>query len=166
MTGDGRRSWTPPGVDPSGHARDSLGRGASLGEVAATVAADKAVQREREARWSYLQGASTATRTALDDLVKQQGWTSAAAWVAREPEQFGALRGKVGFFAGAKTRAERDAAQRAGGAIRPSLERIGAAEARAERATAPAWRRSARRTLPASRACPPRPRWRSAPSLW
>lgn len=53
--------------------------------------------------------------------------------MAREPEQFGELRGKEGFFAGAKARAERDAAQRAAGAIGPSLERIGAAEARAER---------------------------------
>ena len=35
------------------------------------------------------------------------------------------------MFAGAKTRAEREAAQRATGAIGPSLERIGTAEARA-----------------------------------
>ena len=125
----------PPYVDPSGQGRDSLGGSTSPGEVAAAVAADKAVQREREARWSYLQGAYRdphAARAALDDLVKRQGWTSAAARVAREPEQFGELRGKVGLFAGAKARAERDAAQRAAGAIGPSLERIGAAEARAE----------------------------------
>ena len=37
--------------------RDSLGRSASPGEVAAVVAADQAVQRERDARWNYLQGA-------------------------------------------------------------------------------------------------------------
>ncbi len=126
----------PVYVDLSGHRRDSLGRGASSGEVAAAVAADKAAQHEREARWSDLQGAYRdphAARAALDDLVKRQGWTSATARVAREPEQFGELRGKEGFFAGAKARAERDAAQRAAGAIGPSLERIGAAEARAER---------------------------------
>ncbi len=100
------------------------------------VAADKAVQRERDARWSYLQGAYRdphAARAALDELVKRQGWTSAAARVAREPEQFGELRGKEGFFAGAKARAERETAQRVAGAIGPSLERIGTAEARAER---------------------------------
>ena len=94
------------------------------------------MQRERDARWNYLQGAYRdphAARVALGELVKRQGWTSAAARVAREPEQFGELRGKVGLFAGAKARAERDAAQRAAGAIGPSLERIGAAEARAER---------------------------------
>ena len=125
-----------PYVDPSGRGRDSLGRGTSPGEFAAVVAADKAVQREREARWNYLQGAYRdphTARAALDELVKRQGWTSAAARVAREPEQFGELRGKEGFFAGAKARAERDAAQHAAGAIGPSLERIGAAEARAER---------------------------------
>ena len=121
---------------PSGQGRDSLGRSASPGEVAAVVAADKAVQREREARWNYLQGAYRdphAAQAALDELVKRQGWTSAAARVAREPKQFGELRGKEGFFAGATARADRSAAQRAAGAIGPSLERIGEAEARAER---------------------------------
>ncbi len=126
----------PPYADLSGQGRDSLGRGTSPGAVAAAVAADKAVQREREARWSYLQGAYRdpyAARAALDELAKRQGWTSAASRIAREPEQLGELRGKTGLFAGAKARAERDAAQRAAGAIGPSLERIGAAEARVER---------------------------------
>ena len=126
----------PPFVNPSGQRRDSLGRDTSPGEVAAAVAADKAVQREREAQWSYLRGAYRdphAARAALDEMIKRQGWTSAAARVAADPDQLGELRGKVGLFAGAKARAERDAAQRAAGAIGPSLERIGAAEARAER---------------------------------
>ena len=125
-----------PYADPSGQGRDSLGRGTSPGEIAAVVAADTAVQREREARWSYLQGAYRdphAARAALDELVKSQGWTSAAARVAADPLQLGELRGKEGLFAGAKARAEREAAQRAAGAIAPSLERIGEAEARAER---------------------------------
>ena len=125
-----------PYSDPSGQNRDSLGRGASPGEIAAVVAADKAVQREREARWSYLQGAYRdphAARAALDELVKSQGWTSAAARVTADPLQLGELRGKEGLFAGAKARSEREAAQRAAGAIGPSLERIGEAEARAER---------------------------------
>ena len=125
-----------PYVDPSGQGRDSLGRGTSPSELAAAVAADKAVQREREARWSYLQGAyrdPQQAQAAMDDLAKRQGWTSAAARVADDPDQLGELRGKVGLFAGAKARADREAAQRAAGAIGPSLERIGAAEARAER---------------------------------
>jgi Ti-type conjugative transfer relaxase TraA len=126
----------PPYVDPSGQGRDSLERSANPGEVAAVVTADKAVQRERDARWSYLQGAYRdphAARAALDELIKRQGWTSAAARVAREPEQFGELRGKEGFFAGAKARAERETAQRVASAIGPSLERIGSAESYAER---------------------------------
>ena len=125
-----------PYADPSGRGRDSLGRGTSPGEIAATVAADKAVQREREARWSYLQGTYRdphAARAALDELVKSQGWTSAAARTAADPLQLGELRGKEGLFAGAKARAERQAAQRTAGAIGPNLERIGEAEARAER---------------------------------
>jgi len=126
----------PPYADSSGQGRDSLGRGAGPGEIAVVVAADKAVQREREARWSYLQGAFRdphVARAALDELVKRQGWTSAAARVAADPLQLGELRGKEGFFAGAKARAERDAAQRAADAIAPSLERIGEAEARVAR---------------------------------
>ena len=65
------------------------------------VAADPSVQREREARWSYLQGAYQgpyAARAALDELVKSQGWTSAASRIAADPLQLGALRGKEGAF--------------------------------------------------------------------
>jgi hypothetical protein len=116
--------------------RDSRGRGTGAGEIAAAVAADAAVQREREGRWSYLQGAYRdphAARAALDELVKTQGWTSAAARVAADPSQLGELRGKEGLFVGGKARAGREAALRAAGAIGPALEHIGAAEAAAER---------------------------------
>ena len=85
----------PPYVSAAG--KDSLGRGTSAGEIASVVAADKGVQREREARWSYLQGAYRdphAARAALDELVKSQGWTSAAARTAANPFQLGELRGK------------------------------------------------------------------------
>jgi len=127
----------PPYVDPSGQGRDSLGRGSSPGEAAVAVAADKAVQREREARWSYLQGAYKdphGARAALDELVKREGWTSAAARLSREPEQLGALRGKVGWFASAIAKQERANAERAAGALPGSLARIGTAEGWAERA--------------------------------
>ena len=123
-----------PYTDPSGRGRDSLGRDTGPGEIAAVMAADKAVQREREARWSYLQGIYRdphAARAALDELVKNQGCTSAAARVAADPFQLGDLRGREGLFAGAKARADREGAIRAAGAIGPSLERIGEAEARA-----------------------------------
>jgi hypothetical protein len=136
--GQGTRTevWLiPPRVSPDG--RDSLGRGLDSGSVAAAVAADGAVQRERAARWSYLQGAYRdpyAARAALDELVKREGWTSAAARLAREPEQLGELRGRMGWLASAAARQERAGAQRAAGALPASLERIGEAEARAERA--------------------------------
>ncbi len=127
----------PPYVDPSGQRRDSVGRGTSPGEVAAAVAADKAAQREREARWSYLQGAYKdphGARAALDELVKREGWTSAAARLAREPEQLGELRGKVGWLASGAAKQERANAERAAGALPDSLTRIGTAEGSAERA--------------------------------
>jgi len=127
----------PPYVDPSGQGRDSLGRGVSPGEVAAAVAADTAVQREREARWSYLQGAYKdphGARAALDEMVKREGWTSAAARLSREPEQLGELRGKVGWFASGAAKQERVNAERAAGALPGSLTRIGTAEGWAERA--------------------------------
>ncbi|WP_420608219.1 AAA family ATPase [Novosphingopyxis sp.] len=123
-----------PFVSPDG--RDSFGRGLDKGSVFAAIVANGAVQREREAGWSYLQGAYRdpyAVRAALDELVKREGWTSAAARLAREPEQLGELRGKVGWLASAAAKQERAGAQRAAGALPGSLERIGEAEARAER---------------------------------
>lgn len=124
----------PPLVSPGG--KDSLGRGLDAGSAAATVVANGSVQREREARWSYLQGAYRdpyAARAALDEIVKREGWTSAAARLAREPEQLGELRGKVGWLASAAAKQERAGAERAAGALPGSLERIGEAESRAER---------------------------------
>jgi Ti-type conjugative transfer relaxase TraA len=127
----------PPYPDPAGRDRDSLGRGTRPGEVAAAVAADKRVQLEREARWSYLQGAYKdpyAARAALEQLVKREGWTSAASRVAREPGQLGELRGKVGWLASGTAKQERARAERAAGALPGSLKRIGEAEGAAERA--------------------------------
>ncbi len=124
----------PPLVSPDG--KDSLGRGLDAGSVAAVVAGDSAVQRERGARWSYLQGSYRdphVARAALDEMVKREGWTSAAARLAREPEQLGELRGKIGWLASAAARQERAAAERAAGALPGSLERIGEAEGRASR---------------------------------
>ena len=135
--GQGTRAETwliPPFVSPDG--KDSLGRGLDSGSVAAAIAANGAVQREREARWSYLQGAyrdSYSARAALDELVKREGWTSVAARLAREPEQLGELRGKVGWLASAAAKQERAGAERAASALPGSLERIGEAESRAER---------------------------------
>jgi hypothetical protein len=82
----------------------------------------------------YLSGAyhnPHAANAQLDEMVKRQGWTSTAARIAQDPTQLGDLRGKVGFFAGSRAKAERGDAEQAADAIAPGLERIGAAEARA-----------------------------------
>jgi len=126
----------PPYVDPTGRDRDSLGRGVTAGEVAAAVAADKRVQLEREERWSYLRGAYKdphVARAALDEVVKREGWTSAASRMAREPSQLGELRGKTGWLASGAAKQERLNAERAAGALPGSLQRIGDTEGTTER---------------------------------
>jgi Ti-type conjugative transfer relaxase TraA len=126
----------PPYVDPTGQDRDSLGRGVTAGEVAAAVAVDKRVQLEREARWSYLRGAYKdphAAWAALDEMVKREGWTSAASRMARESGQLGELRGKTGWLASWAAKQERVNAERAAGALPGSLQRIGDVESTVER---------------------------------
>ncbi|HEX3982641.1 MAG TPA: BID domain-containing protein, partial [Acidisoma sp.] len=122
----------PAYVDPRG--RDSLGRGLDADSIADAVAADRTVQQERDALPHYLRGAYRdphAAKAQLDEMVKRQGWASTAARIAQDPDQLGALRGRVGFFAGTKAKAERVMAERAAAAVAPSLERIATAEARA-----------------------------------
>ena len=146
--------------------KDSLGRGLDSGSVAAAVAANGAVQREREARWSYLQGAyrdTYAARATLDELVKREGWTSAAARLARQPEQLGELRGKVGWLASASAKQERVGRSALRARCRAAWSASARLRAEQSGVTARAWRRSAWRTRPASRACPRRPRRRSTP---
>jgi hypothetical protein len=132
--GSGEVWLIPPRVSPDG--RDSLGRGLDPGSVAAAVAADRKVQREREALVDYLRGAyrdPLAAKAHLSEWVKREGWTRAAARVAAEPEQLGELRGREGWLAGAAARQERAAAERAAVAVAPGLERVGTAEEQAER---------------------------------
>jgi len=98
------------------------------------VAKARAVQQEREALPHYLRGAYRdphAAKGRLDEMVQRQGWTSTAARIAQDPAQLGELRGRVGFFAGTKAKAERAMAERAAAAVAPGLERIATAEARA-----------------------------------
>ena len=111
--------------------RTASGAAPAASEIVAVVAGRQGCAGASARRgWGYLQGVYRnpyAACATLDELVKSQGWTSATARVTANPLQLGALRGKEGFFAGAKTRAERETTQRAAGAIGPSLERIGAA---------------------------------------
>ena len=69
-----------------------------------------------------------AARAALHELVKQEGWAKAAQEVARDPAQFGELRGKEGWLASGKAKQERAQAERTAGTLPDSLRRIGAAE--------------------------------------
>ena len=106
------RSRRPPrccrhGAIRAGQGRDSFGRGLDAGSIAAVVAGDGAMRREREAHGHYLQGAyrePLAARAALHELVKQEGWAKAAQEVARDPAQFGELHGKEGWLASAKAK--------------------------------------------------------------
>ena len=101
------------------------------GEVAAAVAADPQVRREREALERYLAGAYRDPREAharLTELVKTHGATSAAQRLTADPGQLGELRGKTGLLAGGAGRQERVQAERVAEAVGPAVARIGAAE--------------------------------------
>ncbi len=131
--GAGTTEWLiPPRVSVDG--RDALGRVLDGGSVASAVANDRAVQREREALENYLQGSFRApqeARSRLDALVERDGYTSTAQRLSADPGQIGELRGKVGLFARAKARQEREQAERVVEAIGPAVSRVGEAEAKA-----------------------------------
>jgi Ti-type conjugative transfer relaxase TraA len=129
----------PAFVDAAG--RDSLGRGLDHASVAAAVVKDRTVQQERAALIQYLRGTyrePEAAKAQLDEMVKSQGLTSTAARLAQDPEQIGPLRGKLGFFAGARARAERATAERVAKATVSALDHV----ARAENKAAQAYRSS------------------------
>ena len=128
--GAGETAWLiPPRVSPDG--RYSFGRGLEADSVRAAVVADGAVQRERAALVDYLRGGyrdvtrRPPARRSMS-LLKREGFASTAARLAREPEQLGALRGKLGILAGAAARLERQAALLITG-LREG-ERVGARE--------------------------------------
>jgi Ti-type conjugative transfer relaxase TraA len=102
--------------------------------VAAAVAADPTVQRERAALGAYLAGAYRDPRAAqarLAELVASHGATSAARRIEADPGQLGALTGRTGLLAGRAARAARAQAERVAEAVAPAVRRIGAAEAAA-----------------------------------
>lgn len=122
------------GIGADGVWRDSLGRGLDERSIAAAVARDADVQRERSDRSIYIQTAYRDPKTAterLDAIIAKDGATSAARRVSSDPTQLGELRGREGFFAGAKAREEREMATRAAAAIGPNVSRTAEAEGRA-----------------------------------
>ncbi|MDN3562829.1 Ti-type conjugative transfer relaxase TraA, partial [Paeniroseomonas aquatica] len=120
--------------DPWG--RDSLGRGTTAGEVAAAVAQDPTVQHAEHhlTIWighSYRDPAEAQRR--LHALEAAEGGPQGVERALRygRPELLGELRGKVGWFASAAAKAERDAAARSAGSIGPGLVQLREAEERA-----------------------------------
>jgi hypothetical protein len=128
--------------------RDSLGRAVDGKSVAGAIASDAVVRRELDARSIYLLTAYRDPEGAmrrLNALVARDDATSAARRLSAEPGLFGELRGREGLFAGARGRAERQAAIRAAAAIGPNVTRLAeqgyrasvAAQLKADRTTIP-----------------------------
>ena len=124
----------PAHADPEG--RDSLGRGLDDDSVAAVVAEDRAVRKEKEEIWFSLRHAYRdpyAAKAALDEMVKSQGWTSTAARLTPNPAQLGRLLGRSGWFAGRGAELERAGAIGAARGVVTHLRRVGEAEVVAAR---------------------------------
>lgn len=127
----------PAWRDPTGQGRDSVGRGLDERSVLEAVLADGAVKREREALGHYMQGAyrdPDAAHAAIGEMVKRDGWYRAGQEIARDPAQFGELRGKTGWLASAASKEERAGAERTAHAVPDSLRRIHEASEAARRA--------------------------------
>ncbi|MER8573693.1 BID domain-containing protein [Mesorhizobium sp. M1338] len=123
-------------VAAGGVRRDSLGRSIDEKSIAAAVSRDADVQREREARSIYLETAYRDPKSAaqrLDEIIARDGPTSAAQRISADTSLVGELRGREGFFAGARAREERTAAEQAAAAIGPNIVRTAEFENRAER---------------------------------
>ncbi|RWK58564.1 AAA family ATPase [Mesorhizobium sp.] len=115
--------------------RDSFGRSIDERSIAAAVSRDADIQRERDARSIYLETAYRDPKSAarrLDDIIARDGPTSAAQRISADAGLLGELRGREGFFAGAKAREEREAAHRTTAAIGPNIVRTAEFENRAE----------------------------------
>lgn len=124
-------------VNAGGNRRDSLGRALDERSIAAAVSRDADVQRERDARPIYLETAYRDQKAAarrLDDIIARDGPTSAAQRISADAGLLGKLRGREGFFAGARARDERAAAEQAATAIGPNIVRTAEFENRAAQA--------------------------------
>lgn len=117
-----------------GAGRDSLGRGLDAASLTAAAAGDAAVIRARAERAAYLRSAyrdPDAAARRLETLLGRDGSVSAAHRVAADPEAIGRLRGRIGLFAGARSRAERQTARTAAAALGANLAGMAEADARA-----------------------------------
>ncbi|MER9420683.1 AAA family ATPase [Mesorhizobium sp. M0306] len=124
-------------VNADGVRRDSFGRSIDERSIAVAVSRDADVQRERDARSIYLETAYRDPKAAtqrLDDIIARDGPTSAARRLSADTSLVGELRGREGFFAGARAREERTEAQQAAAAIGPNIVRTAEYENRAAQA--------------------------------
>ena len=69
----------------------------------------------------------------LEELIKAEGWTGAAARVGAEPELLGRLLGRGGLFASRSAQLDRSGATSAARSLSSSLSGIAQAERQAER---------------------------------
>ncbi|MEI9425977.1 AAA family ATPase [Mesorhizobium sp. Cs1299R1N1] len=122
------------GMGVDGIRKDSSGRALDEKSIAAAVDRDADVQRERNDRSIYVESAyrdpKEATRR-LEEVIARDGPTSAAQRIGSDAGLLGELRGREGFFAGAKARQEREGAERAAAAIGPNIVRVSEFESRA-----------------------------------
>jgi hypothetical protein len=123
----------PPHAGRDG--RDSLGRGLDPASITAAVAADARVQEARSEPWPHLERAYRdphAAHARLNELVRAEGWTGAAARIDAEPERLGRVLGRDGIFASRPSQLDRAYAISAARSLGDSLRRIAEAERRAE----------------------------------
>ena len=124
----------PAFVDPGG--RDSLGRGLDARSVQAAVEADGRVAQERRDQEIYIASAyrdPAKARELLDDLIRRDGFMSAARRVEGEPAVLGPHLGRSGRWATARARRDHENAERVAEALAGNVRRLGEAEVQAER---------------------------------
>ena len=142
----GRAGDSHPGSRRS-RGRDSLGRGLDEDCIAAVVAADRAVRREKEEIWFSLRHAYRdpyAAKAILDDMVKSRVGLARRRG-SRGAPPLGRLLGRSGWFAGRGAELERAGAMGAARGVVHHLRRVGEAEvvaARTYRASVEAQRKA------------------------
>jgi len=139
VTPDAARDQVPAPLLPAHQdawGRDSQGRGTTAAEVAAAVARDRQAQERRRELGVWVRQAYRDPNAAWERLAALEAAEGGPLGAERTlghggPELLGELRGKTGWFAGAASKTERDAAVRCGGAVGGGLLRLREAEERA-----------------------------------
>ncbi len=114
--------------------RDSLGRGATPGEIRLVIERDDQVQRARSTLQDWMYETYRDPAAAWRELEARRHAEGGPLGLERAfghggPELLGELRGKTGWLASSAAKAERATAQRCGGALAGGLARVREAEA-------------------------------------